>query len=208
MFNNAKLRLTMPEAYRVHRNIIEWNARFSYDRVPDRALGVDPLTLHLMRFVMGSWRRVEFFNTYMAGTVAPRIQMDFLPSMACAAHFAIKAQRTPITIDDFVAAGRIVQRLWLTATQLGLFQQPEVTPLIFASYLRNALPFTTVVGLQESARELAKATDRILGPDTERVIWMGRLGAGPAPSARSLRRPVAGLIHAGTLQQGGELPRT
>ena len=38
MFNNAKLRLTIPEAYKVHRSIIEWNARYSEDRVPDQAL--------------------------------------------------------------------------------------------------------------------------------------------------------------------------
>src|SRR5689334_19149539 len=34
-FSNAKIRLTLPEAYWVHRNAIEWGARFSEDRVPD-----------------------------------------------------------------------------------------------------------------------------------------------------------------------------
>src|SRR6185369_1088796 len=81
MFANAKLRLTMPEAYQVHRDIIEWNARFSDDRVPDQALGVDPMTAKLMRHVLGSWQRVKFFNTYLAGTVAPRLQMDLLPGI-------------------------------------------------------------------------------------------------------------------------------
>ncbi|MEE4238939.1 MAG: nitroreductase family protein, partial [Anderseniella sp.] len=33
MFDNAKLRLTMPEAYAVHREIIEWQAQFSEDKV-------------------------------------------------------------------------------------------------------------------------------------------------------------------------------
>ena len=126
MFRSAKLRLTMPEAYRVHRDIIQWNARFSDDRVPDQALGIDPVTARLMRFVMGSWRRVEFFNTYLAGTWAPRIQMDFIPGLACAAHFVIKAQRKPTTVDEFVAAGRVVQRFWLTLTQLGLFQRKRL----------------------------------------------------------------------------------
>ena len=195
MFNNAKLRLTMPEAYRVHREIIQWNARFSEDRVPDQALGIDPLTARLMRFVMVSWGRVEFFNSYLAGTWAPRIQMDFIPSLACAAHFVIKAPRRPMTVDDFVSAGRAVQRFWLTATQLGLFQQPEMTPLIFGAYVRNGITFTSEPKLVIRARELEGATKVLVGSDVDRAIWMGRIGAGPAPSSRSTRRPLEQLMH-------------
>ncbi|MHB9102499.1 MAG: molybdopterin biosynthesis protein MoeY, partial [Sulfuricella sp.] len=40
MYDNAKLRLTLPEAYPVHRDIIQWNARYSEDKVPDQALGL------------------------------------------------------------------------------------------------------------------------------------------------------------------------
>ena len=42
LFVQARLRLVTPEAYRVHRDVIEWDARFSADRVPDQALGVEP----------------------------------------------------------------------------------------------------------------------------------------------------------------------
>jgi len=195
MFHNAKLRLTMPEAYPTHRAIIQWNSRFSEDRIPDQALGIDPLTARLMRFALGSWRRVEFLNRYLAGTWAPRLQMDFIPGMACAAHFVIKAQCEPNTTDDFVAAGRAVQRCWLTATTLGLFQQPEMTPLIFARYVRNAVAFTAERGLQQLAGELEGATTRLVGPNVERAVWLGRIGTGPAPTARSTRRPLAELMH-------------
>ena len=194
MFSNAKLRLTLPEAYTVHRDIIEWNAQFSADRVPDKALGVDGATLRMMRFVMASWSRVRFFNTYMAGTLVPRLQMDLIPGIACAAHFWIKSARKPAGVDDFVAAGRAVQRFWLTATQLGLVQQPELTPLIFARYVRQGLQFTSVPHLLSRARLLEEATERVLGGAAERVVWMGRIGAGPQPSARSLRKELRELM--------------
>ena len=194
MFRNAKLRLTMPEAYRVHRDAIQWCARFSEDRVPDQALGIDPFTARLMRYVMVSWRRVEFFNTYLAGTWAPRIQMDFIPSLACAAHFVIKAQRKPTSVDDFVAAGRAVQRCWLTLTQLGLFQQPEMTPLIFSSYVRNGIRFSTVAKLEIMARKLEVATKEMVGMDADCAVWMGRIGASSSPAARSTRRPLDQLM--------------
>jgi len=61
----------MREAFEAHRQVIEWNVRFSEDRIPEEAVGVDPLTRRLMRWVMQSWPRVEFFNTWLAGTLRP-----------------------------------------------------------------------------------------------------------------------------------------
>ena len=194
MFANAKLRLTLPEAYRTHRDVIEWNARHSEDRVPDQALGIDPITARLMQFVLKRWERVEFFNRFLAGTWAPRIQMDFIPSLACAAHIVIKAQRKPQGIDDFVAAGRAVQRFWLTATHLGLFQQPEMTPLIFGAYVRDGTPFTSVPALQAEARALEARARGLIGADADCAVWMGRVGAGSIPRARSLRRSLQQLV--------------
>lgn len=195
MYRNAKLRLTMPEAHQVHRAVIEWNARYSEDRIPDQALGVDPLTARLMRWIMQSWRRVEFFNTFLAGTVAPRIQMDLIPGLACAAHFVLIAYRPPQAIDDYVAAGRAMQRFWLTATRLELQLQPELTPLIFARYVREGRVFSGTDGMHERARELAGQCSALLGEDCgKRAVFMGRIGAGAPARARSTRRPLQDLI--------------
>ena len=89
-----RIRLTIPEAYRVHRDIVEWDAQFSEDRIPDQALGLDPLTLKLMRWAMQRWERVVL-NKYLAGTLLPRLQLDVLPALQCAAHFALVAERAP-----------------------------------------------------------------------------------------------------------------
>lgn len=195
MFNNAKLRLTIPEAYEVHRSIIEWNAQYSEDRVPDQALGVDPMTVRLMRWVMQSWRRVEFFNTYLAGTWAPRIQMDLIPGLACAAHFVILADHEPETIDDYVAAGRAVQRFWLTATKLGLHLQPEMTPLIFGRYARQEISFTKTGNGMKQAKELSVQLNSILGAQEARIaVFMGRIGSSQPPVARSLRTALDQLL--------------
>jgi hypothetical protein len=188
LFRNARIRLTIPEAYRVHRDIIEWDAQFSTDRVPDQALGVDRMTLRLMKWVMGSWERVRFFNRYLAGTVAPRLQMDLMPGLGCAAHFLILAPRPAETVDDYVAAGRAVQRFWLTATRLRLQLQPEQTPLIFAGYARADRRFSEVAASADEARRLTRQFDALVGEaDARRAVFMGRLGAGKTATARSLR---------------------
>jgi len=194
MFDNAKLRLTMPEAYAVHREIIEWQARFSEDRVPDQALGLDAMTLRLMRWVMASWQRVRFFNTWLAGHLTPRIELDLLPGIFCAAHFAIVAYKAPQTVDDYVEAGRAVQRFWLTAASLGLQLQPELTPLIFSRYVREGTHFSDMPGATETAERLAKRLAEILQDvPASQVAFLGRIGNGKAASSRSLRLPVERL---------------
>lgn len=195
MFRSAKLRLTMPEAYLVHREIIEWGAKNSVDRVPDQALGVDAATIALMRFVMKDWSRVSFFNRFLAGTVAPRVQMDFLPAIFCAAHFALRARTEPRTIDDYVAAGRKVQRFWLTATQLGLQLQPEVTPLVFSRYARERREFSATQGMSEAARDINNRLSALVGEDAAKhTVFFGRVGTGRAATARSIRRPFEELL--------------
>jgi hypothetical protein len=193
MFNNARLRLTMPEAYETHRRIIQWNSAHSTDRVPDQALGVDAATLRLMKWAMVSWGRLSTMNALM-GTWAPRLQMDLVPGIACAAHFVIKARQEPRGIDDYVAAGRAVQRFWLTLTHLGLSMQPEMTPLIFASYVRNRVRFSRIDKLQADAAALQRQLVELVGDDVPRAVFMGRLGAGQRSRARSLRKPLAELM--------------
>src|SRR5207253_2628025 len=143
LFSSAKIRLETREAFEVHRRVIEWRARFSEDRIPDRAVGLDPVMTRVMAWTMQDWRRVWALNTFLAGTVLPRIELDFLPALACAAHVALLGPKAPSSIDDYVEAGASIQRFWLTATSLGLQQQPELTPLIFARYARNAVPFSS-----------------------------------------------------------------
>lgn len=195
LFSSAKIRLTTHEAFEVHSKVIEWNAKFSEDRIPDQAVGLDPLTTRVMAWAMRDWRRVRFLNTFFAATILPRLQLDFLPALACGAHVLIVAQSEPREIDDYIAAGIAVQRFWLTATQLGLQHQPEITPLIFSRYLRDGIRFTR----NEQATRIATSVSRRLGDviGTEvlrRAVWMGRLGAGEPAAARSMRLPLERLL--------------
>lgn len=195
MFANAKLRLTIPEAYQVHKAVIEWGARYSEDRIPEQAVGIDPVTARLMRWVMASWQRVEFFNTWLMGTLAPRLQLDLLPGLFCAAHLGLRAPAPLQGVDDYVAAGRAMQRFWLTASAQGLFLQPEMTPVIFCRYHRRGTRFTETLPALGMAGVLDQRLRAMLGSrDRETLFFMGRLGAGPAPRARSTRKPLPALL--------------
>ena len=188
MFASAKIRLTTPEAFEVHRSVIEWNARFSVDKIPDQAVGLDPLTTRLMRWAMQDWRRVEFLNTYLGGTLVPRIQLDFLPGLACAAHFLLVAGKQPDSVGDYIAAGGATQRFWLTSTRLGLNLQPEMTPLIFATYAREKRQFSVRQKSLAMAEQVRLGLQALVGDNAVHSgVFMGRIGTGPAAVSRSTR---------------------
>lgn len=187
----GKIRLEIPEAHGIHQRIIEWGARESSDRIPDQALGTDPLTTLLMRWALRSWSRAHFLNRFAAGTWIPRLELDFLPGVNCAAHFAIGWREAEASPNDEVEAGRALQRVWLTATRLGLRLQPEFAPLIFARYARQSTPFTRNSSAVTDASRLAAKLDAVMNPTiASRAIVLARLGYGRAPIARSLRLPL------------------
>jgi hypothetical protein len=175
--------------------VIEWGARESKDKIPGQAVGVDPLTEKLMQWVMQSWSRVEFFNKWFAGTVMPRLQLDLIPGLACAAHFALVAKTTPQSVDHYVASGAVLQRFWLEVTRLGLWLQPEMTPVIFGRYIRERRVYTSNAAVQGLGAGVASEfTDLWTAGSAARVVFFARVGAGQAPAARSLRRPLDELI--------------
>ncbi len=195
MFDNAKVRLTIPEGYAVHKAVIEWSARYSTDKIPGQAVGVDPLTARFMRWAMASWSRIDFLNKYLLGHLPPRVQLDILPGVFCGAHFALQAPSHLAAIDDFIAAGRAMQRFWLVAAQLGWFIQPEMTPVIFTRYHRRKLAFTQTASALKQVEELNRQLGEVVGQaSVERVFFMGRIGAGPMPRSRSTRKAVEALL--------------
>ena len=195
LWDNAYLRLTCPEAYPVHRDIIEWNARYSADRIPDQAVGVDALTTLLMRWVMQSWQRVDFFNRYLFGTVLPRIELDFVPALACSAHLLLRPRLRPATLADRLAAGAALQRLWLTACSQGLHLQPEMTPVIFRWYVQGERKISHKPEINAGAVTLARRFERITGSRREDPFaFFCRVGQCAPPRSRSLRRELRELL--------------
>jgi nitroreductase len=197
LFDSARIRLTMPEAFPVHKHAIEWGARYSVDRVPSEALGVDKGTAAIMRWAMQSWERVDRLNRWGGGTLMPRILMDWLPGVACGAHVALVAEGDAAAALDMqgqLRAGRAMLRFWLTATACGLQHQPEMTPLIFGRYAREGRQFSRVESLAADAAQVGQRLDALLGGRSANTVWFGRVGSGTVAAARSERRSLRELI--------------
>ncbi len=191
----GRLRLTIPETWAVHRDAIEWNARFSDDRMPDQSLGLPLLVLPLMRWIMRSWPRFSFFSHIPGATIPPRIGLDILPALRSSAHFVLLAPSPPETLEDYLASGRAVCRFWLATTRQALQSQPETTPLIFRSYVRRQIRFSKRPGATEEAQLVAASLEKLIGAEAaSRAVFLGRVGRGRPPRSRSLRLSLSALI--------------
>lgn len=197
--DNGRIRLACPEAYEVHRSIIEWGARFSADRIPDQSLGVNALTARLVKWELKSWSRVDFVNCYLLGTLAPRVQLDFLPALLCGAHLLLRPVRPPVVLLDYVDAGVAMQRLWLTATACGLQLQPQMTPVIFRWYVRSGARMSVLPEIDRSAAVLVEQFERLASAGTgDAFAFFCRVGDGIPPRSRSIRKPLDELMQAVT----------
>ncbi len=195
LFGNAGIRLRTPEAYPVHASVIAWGQCYSVDRIPERAVGTDRVTGFLMRWVMGNWRRVRFFNRYLFGTWIPRFQLDLFPAIRCAAHVMIVAPAVPSSADDFVQAGGVMQALWLRCEKLGLRLQPAMTPLIFSWYVRAGEPFTRDARSWKDAIRMHSNLQQRWGEERlGKTVFWARIGYGKPAIFRSLRFSLAALL--------------
>ncbi len=197
------IRLRIPEAFRIHQRIIDWERAHSPTGIPAGAIGLDAPTLGIMRWAMKDWRRSHLMNRLPGGTFMARRQMDYRPGMACAAHFSIfwrdgggAGQSGGSKTEALLRAGQGLQRFWLTATELGLALQPAMAALIFGFYGRHGAEFTADPGIRGQARELAEALAASVPGDPETLVCRGRLGvpASRRTGPRSVRRPLEELL--------------
>ncbi|HEY5800118.1 MAG TPA: molybdopterin biosynthesis protein MoeY, partial [Burkholderiaceae bacterium] len=198
------IRLSIPEAFQTHQRILDWKRDRSPDGVPARAIGLDRMTLTSMQWVMKKWSRAHFMNRFLGGTVVPRLQMDHVPGKYCAAHFMVfrrnaRVQAGPL---ELIAAGRKLQRFWLTATMHGLVMQPSLAPICFAYYARQGRRFTQDPLMIENASTLDEALREASGAvSSDELMFMGRIGTpvSGGQGARSVRKPLAELMHENTV---------
>lgn len=193
------IRLRIPETFDIHNHIVDWKRAYSPDGIPSRALGLDAMTLKIMRWTLAKRPRTELANR-MGSPMFAGLQMDVLPGIFSAAYFAFRLKQRATgqaeEVSQLLRVGQAVQRFWLTATKLGLALQPCLATLAFAHYGRAKEPFTVSAGERRKAEKLAERANADLG-DVPSLRFIGRIGTPKAKlESRSLRRPLVQLVRA------------
>ena len=196
---SSKIRLTMPEAYKVHVKIVDWDHKFSIDKLPAGSLGMGKVSLIFTKFAFGSWRRIAFLNKYLCGVFLPQIELDFIPGIFCARHFRMyfKSSDRIWTAQDYIRAGSAIQRFWLTASSHGLSLQPSFSPIIFEKYVKQKHEFSVSKSSVSAAKRMAKFMSRISRHPLGNQVFQGRLGysnRNENVTGRSVRIPLDALL--------------
>jgi nitroreductase len=195
------IRLRIPETFAIHNHVVDWKRDYSPDGIPARALGLDAMTLKIMRWTLAKRQRTEMANR-MGSPFFAGLQMDFLPGIFSAAYFSFRlrprAAQPAEAVRQLLRAGQAVQRFWLTATQLGLVMQPCLAALAFAHYGAADEAFTVSQAERRKAAVLARRVEKDL-PDPKSLVFLGRIGTPVAAKqdSRSLRVPLAELVREG-----------
>lgn len=195
---NSYIRTFTEESYKELKRTVAWGKTFSKNQMPGKALGINPGAQLIASRIIGSWPLFRFFNRYLMGYYTTALEVDILPNVGCAGHVAISADRAPETPDDYIAAGRAVQRFWLTATRLGIRHQPCITPISFYKHGKDQTPFAQQPAVGGWIATLNECVRAFLGVKEDaaldHLVWMGRVGKGGKMSrARSVRKSVAEL---------------
>ncbi len=192
------IRLRIKACFRIHQRIIDWRPGNSREGVPAGAVGMDKLSLKIMKYAMKRWSRMNFMNVYMAGTVLGRLQMDILPGYKCAGHFALLwKDGKEKELADILHAGEKLQRFWLQATKQGLVMQPSMATICFSYYADQGIDFSGgISSLTSKANRLKGNLDALLGGRFGEVVFTGRIGF-PGKTrnpVRSIRKNIQSLL--------------
>ena len=191
------IRLRIPETFSIHNRIVDWDRLESPDAIPSRALGLDAMTLKIMRWSLAKQSRTALVNR-LGSPFFAGLQMDLLPGLFSAAYCAFRvparSQDAGEAAAQLLRVGQAVQRFWLTATSLNLAMQPCVAPLAFSHYGATQTPFTTSTRERKTAALLAQKTRSVFA-QTQNPIFLARIGYPHGrPISRSTRIPLDQLL--------------
>lgn len=143
-----------------------------------------PPPAQFMFKVFSSWSRMRIFKALGFPKLVLKQNAQVYASSGAIAAITIKNTNP----QSFIDAGRLTQRVWLTATKLRLSMQPMTGILFFMLRLQGSDTTTFSIAQQELIKTQYKKVETIFQVGDNRTItMMFRIGSGEAPSAQSMR---------------------
>lgn len=159
--------------------------------------GLDVATLQLPRgvawimWLLRKWSRMRVANVLgFSRAVARQAAQEVRSSCAVGILTVDEA-----TVGDFLAGGRAFQRLWLTATSLGLALHPTASLAVFLAHAERTDLGQLLPRHAEMACDMVDRFYRLCPSLRGRVVqMMFRLGHAASLAVRSLPRPVSSVL--------------
>lgn len=170
--------------------------RFTEGEVRRTRDGLDVATLQLpfgvanIMHVLRTWPRMKWANLVGFSRGVGRQATQEVIRSGAVGFLTVPAAE----LRYFVHGGRVLERLWLTATRLGICFHPTASLPVFLAHARTGggqlLPEH-----RQTAEAMSERFYRLFPSLAGRTIQMAfRIGYGPEPPARTLRRPLNGVL--------------
>ncbi len=149
------------------------------------------------------WPLLKLFNLIGASKFVAKDNAKVYASSAAMGAIIIPSA----TPQNFVEAGRLMERVWLTATKLGLSIQPT-TGVLFL--MQNILAEETKNFSSDQVNMLKEAyqeVQELLSLTDGTVAMLFRIGRGGLPTARAARFPLEAFLDEPFMQSERKLPQ-
>jgi molybdopterin/thiamine biosynthesis adenylyltransferase/nitroreductase len=181
---------------RIHHEVMD-GFRWTPEEVEAHRDGLDVATMELSATERaGMWLLSKWEIMATLKRIGGGVALEDLAKKCVASTSAIGLLTTSgVTPIDYVRGGRALQRVWLTATSLGLAIQPWTgLPYLFARVERGGGEGLAQSDIDElrGLRRRYRALFDVRDGDAEVLLF--RISKANAPSAISLRRPVDSVL--------------
>jgi hypothetical protein len=178
-----------------HRELYD-SLRFTADEAQRTRDGLDVATLQLsptvskLMFALRTWQRMKWANWFgFSRGVARQAAQE----VRCSGAVGFLSISSP-TMEQFIDGGRALERLWLTATHNRLCFHPTASLPVFLAHERTGCRQLTARH-RKLAFQMGEGFYRIFPELEGRAVQMAfRIGYGPPPAVRSLRRQLSSIL--------------
>ncbi|MDI6791036.1 MAG: hypothetical protein QME44_10180, partial [Thermodesulfobacteriota bacterium] len=172
---------------------IRWSEKESLqtkDGMPIKTMGLNSLQIPAFK-LLRNWGLVSFLNIFGLSRIIP-----FQSYKLCIGSSAMGLIQLPgTTPEDFVLGGRLLQRVWLTATKYGL----AFHPMTGVTFLIQRLYLDREPGFSEAHKKLLEKAwgyiQRVFPVDRSKgMIMLFRVGYAPPPLVHAPRKAVDNVL--------------
>ena len=183
---NERLLMENPHLHKALFSMIRWTERDERTR-PGLYLKTMEFPLpvqFLFRTLLRSWPIVRALNVLGLSTVIPRQSAQGYRASSAFGAIVLRSESD----TDFFNAGRVFERVWLTATNLGLSVQPVTAIPYLVQRVRAGQAHAFSDAHKQYIREAGDALSTYIGlvPD-QHIAMLFRIGYGAAPTAHSYK---------------------
>lgn len=144
-----------------------------------------PLPVQIALKLFKHWPIMNFFNKLGLNKIIAKGNAVNYSNASAMVAFVIK-NNTP---QDFIIIGRLMQRLWLKITEIGLSAQPMAGMLFFIQAINGGEANKFSSFQIELIKNAYKRVKNIFDVDNKTLVMILRVGYGGEPSARSSKKP-------------------